>query len=130
MEYLSELYAKLRSGVVPHAARIDESNVHLLDTFDFVFVCADKGSVRKAVLQALADMEIPLVDVGMGGGSTADQSYWLCVAPLLDRRAVQHMPGVRSTTEIGRIARWATAHPRSSSSPSTSTSNLTQKLQL
>ncbi len=73
VEYLSEVYAKLRSGVVPHAARIDENNVHLLNTFDFVFVCVDKGSVRRVVLQALADRQIPFVDVGMGVEVTADQ---------------------------------------------------------
>ena len=63
----------MRTGVVPHAIRLDEANVHLLREFDFIFVCVDKGSVRRVVLNSLKAHDIPFVDVGMGVEVTPDQ---------------------------------------------------------
>jgi hypothetical protein len=71
-DYFAEVYSQMRTGIVPHAFRIDETNVHLLHEFDFVFVCVDKGSVRKVVLSSLTAHGIPFVDVGMGVEVTPD----------------------------------------------------------
>ncbi len=76
VDYLTEIYSKLRSGVVPHPVRMDESSVHLLHEFDFVFVCVDKGSARKVVLGALAARQVSFVDVGMGVEVTANQKLF------------------------------------------------------
>ncbi len=43
----------MRSGVVHHAVRVDETNAHLLNGFDFAFVCVDRRSVRKVILEFL-----------------------------------------------------------------------------
>jgi hypothetical protein len=64
--YFAEVYARMRYGVVPHAVSLGEANVQVLNEFDFVFVCVDRGSVRKVVLDALRGRGIPFVDVGMG----------------------------------------------------------------
>lgn len=71
--YFAEVYARMRYGVVPHAVRLDEANVQVLNEFDFVFVCVDRGSVRKVVLDALRGRGIPFVDVGMGVEVTPDE---------------------------------------------------------
>lgn len=76
VDYLAEMYSKIRSGMFPHPVRLDESNVHLLQAFDFVFVCVDKGSVRKVVLDALAAHQVSFVDVGMGVEITANQKLF------------------------------------------------------
>ncbi len=76
VEYFSEVYTRLRSGVISHAIRLSEGNVHLLHAFDFVFVCVDKGSVRKVVLQALGERQVAFVDVGMGVELTTDQKIF------------------------------------------------------
>jgi hypothetical protein len=76
VQYLHDLYAKMRSGIVPHPVRIDESNVHLLRGFDFVFVCVDKGSVRKLILDTLRAHGTSFVDVGMGVEVTAEGKLW------------------------------------------------------
>jgi hypothetical protein len=76
VQYLHDLYAKMRSGIVPHPVRIDEANVHLLQGFDFVFVCVDKGSVRKLILDTLRTQGTSFVDVGMGVEVTADGKLW------------------------------------------------------
>jgi hypothetical protein len=76
VQYLHDLYAKMRSGIVPHPVRIEEANVHLLHGFDFVFVCVDKGSVRKLILDTLRAQGTSFVDVGMGVEVTADGKLW------------------------------------------------------
>ncbi len=66
VEYLAEVYGRMRTGIVPHAVRLDESNVGVLSGFDFIFVCVDRGSVRKVVFDWLIAHGISFVDVGMG----------------------------------------------------------------
>ncbi len=93
VEYLSEVYSKLRTGVIPHAVRMDEGNVHLLHAFDFVFLCVDKGSVRKVVLEALAGRQVPFVDVGMGVEVTADQKLFaVCRTTAGSSGRTSHIP--------------------------------------
>jgi molybdopterin/thiamine biosynthesis adenylyltransferase len=76
VEYLHGVYAKMRSGIVPHAVRIDEANIHLLHGFDFVFICVDRGSVRRLILDALSVQGTSFVDVGMGVEMTAGGKLW------------------------------------------------------
>ena len=76
VEYFSEVYDRMRYGVVPHAMRLDETNVQVLNEFDFVFICVDRGSVRKVVLNALRAHGIPFVDVGMGVEVTPDEKLF------------------------------------------------------
>jgi hypothetical protein len=76
VQYLHDLYAKMRSGIIPHPVRIDEANVNLLHGFDFVFVCVDKGSVRKIILDTLCTQGTSFVDVGMGVEMTAEGKLW------------------------------------------------------
>jgi hypothetical protein len=76
VDYYTEIYSRLRSGVVPNAIRLDDTNVHILHTFDFVFLCVDKGSVRRTVLNSLANHQVPFVDVGMGVEVTTQQKLF------------------------------------------------------
>lgn len=76
VEYFSETYNQMRMGIVPHPVRLDDANVQALNGFDFVFVCVDRGSVRKVVLDWLIGHEIPFVDVGMGVETTPDNKLF------------------------------------------------------
>jgi hypothetical protein len=76
VEYLSEVYSRLRGGVVAHPVRINDENVPELTSFDFVFICVDKGSVRKSIMDSLCAHGIPFVDVGMGVEVTPDQKLF------------------------------------------------------
>ncbi|ACO33621.1 MULTISPECIES: ThiF family adenylyltransferase [Acidobacterium] len=79
VDYFAEVYGRMRYGVVPHSIRLDDINVHVLNGFDFVFVCVDRGSVRKVVLNALRARRTPFVDVGMGVEVTPnDQLFAVC----------------------------------------------------
>jgi hypothetical protein len=77
VKYLSEHYSTMRRGVVPHEVMIDEGNVMELASFDYVFLCVDRGEVRQLVLRALAETEVTVIDVGMGLNLSEDQeSIW------------------------------------------------------
>lgn len=59
-------YAVLRRGIVAHEYRIHEGNVHELNEFDFVFICVDRGSSRRVIIDALRSASRSFVDCGVG----------------------------------------------------------------
>ena len=77
VKYLSEYYSTMRRGVVAHEVMIHEDNVMALASFDYVFLCVDRGEVRQLVLRALANTGVKVIDVGMGLNLSDDQeSIW------------------------------------------------------
>ena len=73
--YFGELYSKMRRNIVAHATYIDNSNVDQLKGLDFVFICVDKGSIRKLIIEALEQLGISFIDVGMGVHITDDKLW-------------------------------------------------------
>lgn len=65
VQYYSEIYGRMRRGVVPHPEFIDDETVAHLAGFDFVFVCVDRPSVRKLISEFLQTQRTPFIDVGM-----------------------------------------------------------------
>lgn len=66
VDYYKTKYSKLRKGIYGNAIYIDDSNTHLLNKFDFVFVCVDNPVARGCISEHLIDQEVPFIDVGMG----------------------------------------------------------------
>jgi hypothetical protein len=66
VDFFAKKYADFRRGIVPHACYIGRNNLELLNKLDFIFVCVDRGNVRKLVSDHLSDRNIPFIDVGMG----------------------------------------------------------------
>jgi hypothetical protein len=64
--YFTELYSKMRKGIIPHAGYIDTSNVDQLGEMDFVFLCLDKGKPKRLIIDKLDESGVPFIDVGMG----------------------------------------------------------------
>lgn len=62
----STLYSNMHTGIVGHDVFLDESNVALLDGLDYVFVCLDRGPVKRAIVDRLVTNETPFIEVGMG----------------------------------------------------------------
>lgn len=62
VNYLAKLYSKMRNGIVP----VDASNIAQLKGLDFVFLCLDKGAIKKLIVQAIEAYGVPFIDVGMG----------------------------------------------------------------
>lgn len=73
VDHLADVYGQMRRGIFAHAERIHEENVGVLLDFDFVFICVDKGSPRKLIVEALAKAGRHFVDVGMGVQLDAQQ---------------------------------------------------------
>lgn len=65
VEYLRERYAPMRRGIIGHDVYVTEANVAELSCFDFVFVCVDRGSARRTILEFLNGTNVPFIDVGM-----------------------------------------------------------------
>jgi len=76
VDYLKGIYDKMHGGIVAHNVRIDESNLSLLGACDFVFVCVDKGSTRKLILEYLMSQGISFVDAGMGVELSDQERLW------------------------------------------------------
>jgi hypothetical protein len=60
------IYSSMHKGIVVHDAFLDETNVALLDGLDFVFVCLDRGPVKRAIVERLVAKDTPFIEVGMG----------------------------------------------------------------
>lgn len=64
--YFVALYSNMRNGIVPHDVFLDETNLHIFDGLDFVFVCLDRGPIKKALVARLIANGTSFIDVGMG----------------------------------------------------------------
>lgn len=64
--YFAKLYGNMRNGIVAHDAYLDESNLHVFDGLDFVFVCLDRGPIKKILVARLTENGTPFIEVGMG----------------------------------------------------------------
>lgn len=66
VNYLAQLYGKLRSGIVPHEEGLTHQNVAELGSMHFVFLAVDPGEHKKLTIATLSEAGIPFVDCGMG----------------------------------------------------------------
>lgn len=77
VDYFTEVYGKMRAGIVPHPSGLTAENAHELGTMNFVFIAVDPGEHKKLAIAALQQSGVPFVDCGMGlyvvDGSIAGQ---------------------------------------------------------
>lgn len=66
VDHFAAIYSKMHRHIIPHAVRICESNIHILEGLSFVFVCIDSGKAKQRIFQKLEEMEIAFIDAGMG----------------------------------------------------------------
>ena len=66
VEYLARTYSKMHRGIVPHAVKIDATNLSLLEGSTFAFLSMDAGDAKLAVVRWLEAHDVPFIDVGMG----------------------------------------------------------------
>src|SRR5579885_2901343 len=64
--HFSNLYRKMHRGIVAHPVYLDASNIEELRGMDFVFLCVDKGSAKKLIVEKMEEFDVPFIDVGMG----------------------------------------------------------------
>jgi hypothetical protein len=66
VNYVAEIYSKMRRKIVPHAVALGASNVQLLHGLDFVFICMDEGRAKREIIALLEAGSASFVDVGTG----------------------------------------------------------------
>lgn len=66
VDYFAGLYSRMRKRIIPHSYFIDESTIEQLKELSFVFICIDKGTRKRLIIERLQEWGIPFIDVGMG----------------------------------------------------------------
>jgi len=66
VDYFKSIYSNMHSGIVAHTVNIDQQNLALLDSMDYVFLSLDKVRPKKFIAQYLLSKNIPFIDSGMG----------------------------------------------------------------
>lgn len=65
-EYYRETYSRMHKRIISHAENVAEETIASFPALDFVFVCIDKGSVKRALFDELERRGASFIDVGMG----------------------------------------------------------------
>ena len=66
VSYCKDQYSRMHRRIVAHDFYVDAANADQLQGMSFVFLCLDRGSAKKAIVEKLEALDIPFVDVGMG----------------------------------------------------------------
>jgi len=64
--YFTEVYGRMRRGIVAHDGYLGDEGLGLLDGLDFVFLCLDRGSAKRLVVERLVANGTPFVEAGLG----------------------------------------------------------------
>lgn len=66
VNYWYRIYSRMHKHIIPHNEYIIEENMHTLSDFDYVFICIDKGKIKKILVEFFKENKISFSDVGMG----------------------------------------------------------------
>ena len=66
VDYFYRIYRKMHKGIHPHGEKITSDNISQLDEMDFIFLAVDDSSARAMISNHLIDLNIPLIDSGLG----------------------------------------------------------------
>jgi hypothetical protein len=66
VEYHKAQYSNMHRGIFAHADYLDSSNLEGLREMGFVFLCLDRGQIKKEIVVELLEWRIPFVDATMG----------------------------------------------------------------
>jgi molybdopterin/thiamine biosynthesis adenylyltransferase len=66
VDYLAGMYSQMRKRIIPHDCFVDELTIEQLKDMNFVFICIDKGTGKRLIVERLQEWGIPFIDVGMG----------------------------------------------------------------
>lgn len=66
VDYFSKYYSNMHNKIIPHSNFITNENIGLLKECTFVFLCIDKGEIRKIASEYFMKNHIPFIDTGIG----------------------------------------------------------------
>jgi hypothetical protein len=73
VNYLSETYARMHKGIIPHPERVTAASVAKLAGMNFVFLCMDPGPDKAQLVDFLVNNGIAFVDTGLGVEAASDK---------------------------------------------------------
>lgn len=65
-DYFKTVYSEMHKKIFSHPEYITEANIHLLNDLDFVFICIDKGEIKKKIFEHLEKAGVTFIDTGIG----------------------------------------------------------------
>lgn len=66
VDYYASIYEQLRRGIKAVPEKVDETNIDLLKSLSYVFICIDSNSARGLIISKLKEFGISFIDVGLG----------------------------------------------------------------
>lgn len=73
VDYYAEIYSNMHKGIVANAKYVTPDNISELKHMSFVFIAIDTDNARKVIIDALLEMNIPFIDVGLGVNTVDDK---------------------------------------------------------
>lgn len=65
VNYYSQVYSRMREGIIPHSQMITKETVSELEGFNYVFLCVDGGRCKKSIMDILSTTDTIVIDAGM-----------------------------------------------------------------
>jgi ThiF family len=65
-DYMRTIYSRMHKNIFSHACFINSSNIDQLLHLNFVFMCIDKGDVKRLIFNTLKEANITVIDTGIG----------------------------------------------------------------
>lgn len=66
VDYFASIYSNMHRGIVAHPIYVAEQTIALLRDLDFVFLCIDRGEIKRSIVESLCTAGKPFIDAGMG----------------------------------------------------------------
>jgi len=66
VRYFEDIYSNMHKGIISHDYYLTETNLEELKQMSYVFICVDKNSVRKSIMDYLIHHGVTFFDVGLG----------------------------------------------------------------
>lgn len=98
-EYFKMIYSKMHRGIKSHPNYLDESNLSMLEELNFVFLCIDKGSAKKGIIEYLIGNMIPFIDAGLDVNVAGQTLLATVRSTLVTDQMTSHIPSRISLTD-------------------------------
>lgn len=72
VDYFSKIYSNMHKNIIVHSEYLDDQNIKNLPQFDFVFICIDKGDIKRLLISKLEIEGTSFIDVGIGVQAVRD----------------------------------------------------------
>lgn len=66
VDYFHAIYSRMHKGITPHAEYVTAENLDKLINFDYVFICVDKGPIKRKLIEFFSVHKTSFSDVGIG----------------------------------------------------------------